>query len=61
MTTCVEELDQVLRGGLFKGSATLWAGPSGTGKTTIAAVFAAKGAIEVTLSFTLASRSRRVN
>mgnify|MGYP003879616891 CR=1 FL=1 len=46
VSTGVEVLDRLLGGGLFKGSATLLTGASGTGKTTLASIFAAQGVEE---------------
>ena len=44
ISTGVEGLDQMLDGGLWRGTTTLLAGPSGAGKTTIALQFALEGA-----------------
>ncbi len=46
VSTGIPALDNLLGGGLFKGSATLLTGVSGTGKTTLAMIFAAQGAVE---------------
>jgi circadian clock protein KaiC len=43
-STGVEGLDAMLGGGLWKGSTTLLAGPTGAGKTTLALQFAMHGA-----------------
>src|SRR5205085_8230434 len=40
----VEGLDEMLHGGLWRGTTTLLAGPSGAGKTTIALQSALEGA-----------------
>jgi circadian clock protein KaiC len=44
ISTGVEGLDEMLDGGLWRGTTTLLAGPSGAGKTTIALQFAIEGA-----------------
>ena len=44
LSTGVEGLDQMLDGGLWRGTTTLLAGPSGAGKTTIGLQFALEGA-----------------
>jgi circadian clock protein KaiC len=44
MSTGVSELDAMVGGGLWCGSSTLVAGPSGAGKTTLALHFALEGA-----------------
>jgi circadian clock protein KaiC len=44
ISTGVEGLDGMLDGGLWRGTTTLLAGPSGAGKTTIALQFALEGA-----------------
>jgi circadian clock protein KaiC len=44
LSTGVEGLDEMLGGGLWRGTTTLLAGPSGAGKTTIGLQFAFEGA-----------------
>jgi len=44
MSTGIEGLDKMLNGGVYKGSATMVAGASGTGKTTAALHFIIEGA-----------------
>lgn len=44
LSTGVQGLDTMLDGGLWRGTTTLLAGPSGAGKTTIALQFALEGA-----------------
>jgi circadian clock protein KaiC len=44
LSTGIKGLDEMLNGGLPQGSATMVAGPSGTGKTTIALQFIVEGA-----------------
>ena len=44
--TGCEGLDQILRGGLLEGSATLVEGSAGTGKTTLALQFIMQGVKE---------------
>jgi circadian clock protein KaiC len=45
ISTGIRGLDEMLDGGLWRGSTTLVAGPSGAGKTTIALQFALDGAM----------------
>jgi circadian clock protein KaiC len=44
VSTGIHGLDEMLGGGLWRGSTTLLAGPSGAGKTTIGLQFALEGA-----------------
>jgi len=44
ISTGVQGLDEMLNGGLWRGTTTLLAGPSGAGKTTIGLQFALEGA-----------------
>ncbi|HSJ09439.1 MAG TPA: ATPase domain-containing protein [Longimicrobiales bacterium] len=44
ISTGVDGLDEMLEGGLWRGTTTLLAGPSGAGKTTIGLQFALEGA-----------------
>ena len=44
ISTGVKELDEMLDGGIWRGTTTLLAGPSGAGKTTIGLQFALEGA-----------------
>jgi circadian clock protein KaiC len=46
VSTGIQGLDEMLDGGLWRGSTTLVAGPSGAGKTTIALQFALEGAMQ---------------
>jgi circadian clock protein KaiC len=45
LSTGIPGLDEMLDGGLWRGSTTLLAGPSGAGKTTIGLQFALEGAL----------------